>query len=147
MPKRCTCKYMLLSIFLTLRLTMLFNFSSFECVQVFTLPTLLLQSASVCCPRSFGYPAPHLDQWQQRVWYDLGATQKYYIRCIFAFHEAFPRPPVLQGPSHLLPLAGQLQHRSGPKHGGKFVKALKGESSAPSTASTGPSSPMATTFS
>ena len=24
----------------------------------------------------FGYPAPYLDQWQQRVWYDLGATQE-----------------------------------------------------------------------
>ena len=24
----------------------------------------------------FGYPAPHLDQWQQCVWYDLGATQE-----------------------------------------------------------------------
>ena len=32
-----------------------------------------------------------------------------------------------------------------PNHGGKFVKASKGESSAPSTASTGPSSPIATT--
>ena len=32
-----------------------------------------------------------------------------------------------------------------PSHGGKFVKASKGESSAPSTASTGPSSPTATT--
>ena len=32
-----------------------------------------------------------------------------------------------------------------PGHGGKFVKASKGESSAPSTASTGPSSPIATT--
>ena len=32
-----------------------------------------------------------------------------------------------------------------PSHGGKFVKASKGESSAPSTASTGPSSPIVTT--
>ena len=32
-----------------------------------------------------------------------------------------------------------------PSPGGKFVKASKGESSAPSTGSTGPSSPMATT--
>ena len=32
-----------------------------------------------------------------------------------------------------------------PSHGGKFVKASKGESSAPSTASTRPSSPVATT--
>ena len=32
-----------------------------------------------------------------------------------------------------------------PSHGGKFVKASKGESSAPSTTSTGPSSPIVTT--
>ena len=32
-----------------------------------------------------------------------------------------------------------------PSHGGKFVKALKGESSAPSPTSTGPSLPIATT--
>ena len=32
-----------------------------------------------------------------------------------------------------------------PSHGGEFVKASKGESSAPSTASTGSSSPIATT--
>ena len=31
-----------------------------------------------------------------------------------------------------------------PSHGGKFVKASKGESSAPSTMSTGPSSPIVT---
>ena len=71
--------------------------------------------------------------------------KKYNIRCVFAFHEAFPRSPVLQGPSHLLPLAGQLQCRSALVMGGEFVKASKGESSAPSTASTGPSSPIATT--
>ena len=33
-----------------------------------------------------------------------------------------------------------------PSHGGKFIKASKGESSAPSTVSTGPSSPIATTY-
>ena len=32
-----------------------------------------------------------------------------------------------------------------PSHGGKFIKASKGESSAPNNASTGPSSPIATT--
>ena len=32
-----------------------------------------------------------------------------------------------------------------PSHGGKFIKTSKGESSAPSTASTGPSLPIATT--
>ena len=35
--------------------------------------------------------------------------KKFYIKCVFAFHGAFPRSPVPQGPSHLLPPAGQLQ--------------------------------------
>ena len=38
--------------------------------------------------------------------------KKFYIRCVFAFHGAFPQSPVPQGPSHLLPLTGQLQRRS-----------------------------------
>ena len=67
--------------------------------------------------------------------------KKHYIRCVFAFHEAFLRLPVLQGPSHLLASAALIRH----SHGGEFVKASKGESSAPSTTSTGPSSPIVTT--
>ena len=43
-------------------------------------------------------------------------------------------------PSHR-PAAAPIR----PGHGEKFVKASKGESSAPSTASTGPSSPIVTT--
>ena len=38
--------------------------------------------------------------------------KKFYIRCVFAFHGAFPQSPVPQGLSHLLPPAGQLQRRS-----------------------------------
>ena len=38
--------------------------------------------------------------------------KKFYIKCVFAFHEAFPQSPVPQGLSHLLPPAGQLQGRS-----------------------------------
>ena len=38
--------------------------------------------------------------------------KKFYIKCVFAFHWAFPQSPVPQGPSHLLPLTGQLQRRS-----------------------------------
>ena len=60
----------------------------------------------------FGYPAPHLGQWQQRVWYDLGATQEVLHQMRIRLSRAFPRSPVPQGPSHLLPLAGQLQRRS-----------------------------------
>ena len=71
--------------------------------------------------------------------------KKFYIRCVFAFHGAFPRSPVPQGPSHLLPLAGQLQWPIHPIHEEGLVKASKGGSSAPSTASTGPSPPVATT--
>ena len=73
--------------------------------------------------------------------------KKHFIRCILAFREAFPRSPVLQGLSHLLPLAGQLQCRSALVMGGNSLRPRKGESSAPSTVSTGPSSPIATTSS
>ena len=42
-----------------------------------TLLSSLLYSLQVSAVLDhFGYPAPHLDQWQQRVWYDLGATQE-----------------------------------------------------------------------
>ena len=50
---------------------MLFNLVPFECVQVFTLSSLLLQSVSVCCPRSFRIPCP-----SPRSMFDLGATQE-----------------------------------------------------------------------
>ena len=89
----------------------------------------------------FGYPAPHLDQWQQCVWYNLGATQEalHQMRTCLPTIASPPRaesPP----PSHR-PAATPIC----PSHGGKFIKASKSESSAPSTASTGPSSPIVTT--
>ena len=60
----------------------------------------------------FGYPAPHLDQWPQRVWYDLGATQEvlYQMRiCLSRGLPAIASPPRAESP---LPLAGELQRRS-----------------------------------
>ena len=92
----------------------------------------------------FGYPAPHLDQWQQRVWYDLGATQEVLHQMHICLSRGLPAtasPPRAESPppSHR-PAAAPIR----PNHGGKFVKASKGESSAPSTVSTGPSSPIAT---
>ena len=39
--------------------------------KYFTLPNTLQFALD-----HFGYPVPHLDQWQQRIWYDLGATQE-----------------------------------------------------------------------
>ena len=93
----------------------------------------------------FGYPAPHLDQWQQCIWYNLGATQEVLHQMRIRLSRGLPviaSPPRAESPppSHR-PAAAPIH----PNHGGKFVKALKGESSAPSTASTGPSSPIVTT--
>ena len=93
----------------------------------------------------FGYPAPHLDQWQQRVWYDLGATQEvlHQMRiCLSRGLPAIASPPRAESPSpSRRPAAAPIR----PIHKEDFVKASKGGSSAPSTASTGPSSPIATT--
>ena len=93
----------------------------------------------------FGYPAPHLDQWQQRVWYDLGATQEILHQMRIRLSRGLPAtasPPRAESPPpSRRPAAAPIR----PIHEGEFVKALKGESSAPSTASTRPSSPMATT--
>ena len=93
----------------------------------------------------FGYPAPHLDQWQQHVWYDLGATQEVLHQMRTRLSQGLPTiasPPRAKSPSPSRRPAAMLIH---PGHGGKFVKASKGESSAPSTASTWPSSPVMTT--
>ena len=93
----------------------------------------------------FGYPAPHLDQWQQRIWYDLGATQEILHQMRIRLSRCLPTtaspPRAKSPPPSRRPAAAPIR----PNHGGKFVKASKGESSAPSTASTGPSSPMVTT--
>ena len=93
----------------------------------------------------FGYPAPHLDQWQQRIWYDLGATQEALHQMRTHLSRGLPTiasPPRAESPPPSpRPAATPIR----PSHGGKFIKASKGESSAPSTASTGPSSPIATT--
>ena len=93
----------------------------------------------------FGYPAPHLDQWQQRIWYDLGATQEALHQMRTHLSRGLPAitsPPRAESPPPPRRPAATL---ISPSHGEKFVKASKGESSAPSTASTRPSSPTVTT--
>ena len=93
----------------------------------------------------FGYPAPHLDQWQQCVWYDLGATQEILHQMRTHLSQGLPTiasPSGAESPPPSRRPAAALIH---PSHEGKFIKASKGESSAPSTASTGPSLPTATT--
>ena len=93
----------------------------------------------------FGYPAPHLDQWQQHVWYDLGATQEVLHQMRNRLSRGLPviaSPPRAESPPpSCRPAAAPISRI----HEGEFIKASKGESSAPSTTSTGPSSPIATT--
>ena len=54
----------------------LLQLSSLECMQVLLLSSLLYSLRVSAVLDHFGYPAPHLDQWQQHIWYDLGATQE-----------------------------------------------------------------------
>ena len=93
----------------------------------------------------FGYPAPHLDQWQQRIWYDLGATQEVLHQMLICLSRGLPAitsPPRAESPSpSRRPAAAPIR----PIHEEEFVKASKGGSSVPSTTSTGPSPPVATT--
>ena len=93
----------------------------------------------------FGYPAPHLDQWQQHVCYDLGATQEVLHQMCIRLSRGLPTitsPPRAESPSLS---CRQAAVPIRPIHEEEFVKASKGGSSAPSTASTGPSPPVATT--
>ena len=93
----------------------------------------------------FGYPAPHLDQWQQRIWYDLGATQEVLHQMRIHLSRGLPAiasPPRAESPSPSRRPAAALIL---PTREEEFVKASKGGSSAPSTVSTGPSPSVVTT--
>ena len=93
----------------------------------------------------FGYPPPHLDQWQQRIWYDLGAAQELLHQTCSHLAQGLPAvaspPRAESSPSSTEPAATPIR----PSYGGKFIKALKGGSSAPRAATAGPSSTTATT--
>ena len=110
-----------------------------------TLPMLLYSLRVSAVLDHFGYPAPHLDQWQQRIWYDLGATQEVLHQMRNRLSRGLPAiaspPRAKSPPPSRRPAAAPIR----PTHEGGFIKTSKGESSAPSTASTGPSSPVATT--
>ena len=91
------------------------------------------------------FKLPHPDQWQQCVWYDLGATQEVLHQMRIRLSRGLPTiasPPRAESPP---PSRRPAAVPICPNHGGKFIKASKGESSAPSTTSTGPSSPIVTT--
>ena len=115
-------------------------------MQVFLLSPLLYSLRVSAVLDHFGYPAPHLDQWQQRIWYDLGATQEVLHQMRIHLSQGLPAiasPPRAESPSPShRPAAAPIR----PTHEGEFVKASRGGSSAPSTTSTGPpSSPIVTT--
>ena len=111
-----------------------------------TLLSSLLYSLRVSAVLNhFGYPAPHLDQWQQHIWYDLGATQEVLHQMRIRLSRGLPviaSPPRAKSPS---PSRRPATVPIRPIHEEGFIKASKGESSAPSTASTRPSLPIATT--
>ena len=114
-------------------------------MQVFLLSSLLYSLRVSAVLDHFGYPAPHLDQWQQRVWYDLGATQEVLHQMRIRLSRglsAIASPPTAESPP---PSRRPAAVPICPTHEGEFIKASKGGSSAPSTASTGPSPLKATT--
>ena len=131
--------------FLTLKITVFCNLVLLNVCKYFSLLTLLYSLRVSAVLDHFGYPAPHLDQWQQRVWYDLGATQETLHQMRIRLSRGLPviaSPPRAESPSpSRRPAAAPIR----PIHKEEFVKASKGGSSAPSTASTEPSSPIATT--
>ena len=131
--------------FLTLKIAVFCNLVLLNVCKHFSLPTLLYSLRVSAVLDHFGYPAPHLDQWQQRVWYHLGATQEVLHQMRIRLSRGLPAiasPPRAESPSPSRRPAAVPIH---PTHEEEFVKASKGGSSAPSTMSTGPSPPVATT--
>ena len=112
--------------------------------KYFTLLTTL-QFASVCCPRSFWIPGPSP---RSMVTAHLVRPGSHPRSITSDVYSPFTRPPAIASPPRAE--SPPPSHRPAampihPVHQGEFVKASNGESSAPSTASTGPSSPVATT--
>ena len=141
MPKRCICKYIPLSIFLSLKITVFCNFVLLNVYKHFSLLTLLYSLQVSAVLNHFGYPAPHLDQWQQCIWYDLGATQEVLHQMRIRLSRGLPAitsPPRAESPSPSCRPAIVPIH---PIHEKEFIKASKGGSSAPSTVGTGPCPP------
>ena len=130
---------------LTLKITIYFNLVLLRMHRYLLLLPYSYSLRVSAILNHFGYLAPHLDQWQQHVWYDLGAIQEALHQMRTHLSRGLPTiasPPRAESPPPPCRPAAMLMC---PSHGGKLVKASKGESSAPSTASTRPSSPIVTT--
>ena len=115
-------------------------------MPAFILPFLWFYSLWVSATLDhFRYSPPSLDQWQQRVCYNLGAAQEslhVMHNCLARGLPAAASPTRVEPPSSFFHPATMLIH---PRYGGKFIKASKGEGSTPSTVSARPSSSTATT--
>ena len=131
--------------FLTLAIIVFCNLVFLQTMQALLLSWFFYSLRVSAVLDHFGYPAPHLDQWQQHVWYDLGATQEVLHQMPIRLSRGLPAtasPPRDESPSLSRRPAAMPIH---PIREEEFAKASKGGSSAPSTASTGPSPPVATT--
>ena len=92
----------------------------------------------------FGYPPPHLDQWQQHVWYDLGTAQELLHQMRNHLVRGLPaiaNPSRAESSSSTEPTTMPIH----PSYGGKSVKVSKEGGSAPRAATTRASSTAATT--
>ena len=89
-------------LFLSLKIvTMFCNLVLLNVCKYFTLPTILYSLRVSAVLDHFGYPAPHLDQWQQRIWYDLGATQEILHQMLIRLSRGLPAtasPPRAESP-------------------------------------------------
>ena len=71
-------------------------------MQAISLFSVSLQFRILAIFDHFGYPSPQLDQWQQHIWYDLGATQDllHHMRnCLAKGLPAAASPPRVEPPS------------------------------------------------
>ena len=99
--------------------------------KYFTLLTLFYSLRVSAVLDHFGYLAPRLDQWQQGIWYELEATQEILHQMCIPLSQGLPAiaspPRAKSPPPSCRPAAAPIC----PIHEGGFVKASKGESSAP----------------
>ena len=82
----------------------------------------------------FGYPSPHLDQWQQRVWYDLGTAQEFLHQMCSHLTRGLP---AVTSPSRAESSSSSTEPTTMlicPSYGGKSIKASKEGGSAPRAA-------------
>ena len=73
----------------------------------------------------FGYPTPHLDQWQQCIWYNLGATQEVLHQMRIRLSQGIPAtasPPRAESP---LPSRRPAAAPIRPNHRGNSLRPRK----------------------